>query len=97
PRAACLPFTPLFRSISFGASLQAGEYIDSVRVFAPGNPRPEVIDLHYAGPAPVSVNTRMRLRESQPVFAVATSNQGRRWLAVREDRKSTRLNSSHVK
>lgn len=72
--------------ISFGASLQAGEYIDSVRVFAPGNPRPEVIDLRYAGPAPVSVNTRMRLRESQPVFAVATSNQGRRWLAVRDVR-----------
>ena len=72
--------------IAFSGPLQAGEYIDSVRVFAPNNPRPEVIDLLYTGAAPVNVTTRMRLRESQPVFAVATSNQGRRWLAVRDVR-----------
>lgn len=72
--------------IAFSGPLQVGEYIDSVRVFAPNNPRPEVIDLRYTSATPVSVSTRMRLRESQPVFAVATSNQGRRWLAVRDVR-----------
>ena len=72
--------------IAFSGALRSGEYIDSVRVFAPHNPRPEVIDLLYHGATPVHVSTRMRLRESQPVFAVATSNQGRRWLAVRDVR-----------
>ncbi|HLT04663.1 MAG TPA: thiosulfate oxidation carrier protein SoxY [Pseudomonas sp.] len=72
--------------LSFSGALRPGEYIDSVRVFAPRNPRPEVIELFFHAAAPVNVGTRMRLRESQPVFAVAGSNLGRRWLAVRDVR-----------
>lgn len=72
--------------IAFNGRLQAGEYIESVRVFAPHNPRPEVVDLLYASAAPINVTTRIRLRESQPVYAVATSNLGRNWLAVRDVR-----------
>ena len=74
--------------LNFSGTLQQDEYINALHLLAPGNPRSEVIALQFHSPtaSPAQINTRMRLSQSQTVYLVAKSNQGRSWLASREVR-----------
>ncbi|MCH8499410.1 MAG: thiosulfate oxidation carrier complex protein SoxZ [Marinobacter sp.] len=74
--------------LNFSGQLQQGEYINTLHLLAPGNPRSEVMSLRLQSPqaSPAQINTRMRLSQSQTVYLVAKSNQGRSWLASREVR-----------
>ncbi len=57
--------------------MTADEYIESIRVFATGNPNYEVVDFYMTpmlGRAEVS--SRIRVNESQTLYAVAHSNTG---------------------
>lgn len=62
--------------------MTADEYIESIRVFAPGNPNDEVVDFYLTpllGRAEVS--SRIRVNESQTLYAVAHSNAGEVYVA----------------
>lgn len=74
-------------SVRFGGDLQEGEHIETIRLFAPGNPRPEVADYHLTPLAtPVDITTRVRLSESQQVIALAFTSSGRVFLTTRDVR-----------
>lgn len=74
--------------VNFDTSqLAESEFIRSIRVFSSGNPNAEVIDFHFEAPfSRVELSTRIRLSESQTVFVLAESNQGRQWLNQRDVR-----------
>lgn len=74
-------------SVRFEGDLEDSEYIQTIRLFAPGNPRAEVADYSLSQvTAPVAVTTRVRLSESQQVVALAFTNTGRAFLATRDVR-----------
>ncbi|BEH16152.1 thiosulfate oxidation carrier complex protein SoxZ [Marinobacter shengliensis] len=74
-------------SVSFTGSLEDGEHIEKVRLFAPGNPRPEVADITLSALAsPANIATRIRLSETQQVVALAITNQDRAFLTTRDVR-----------
>lgn len=74
-------------AVKFTGSLEPGEYIHTVRLFAPGNPRPEVADYSLSAHAtPVDIATRVRLSESQQVVALAITSQDRAFIATRDVR-----------
>jgi sulfur-oxidizing protein SoxY len=74
--------------VNFDTSqLTESEFIRSIRVFSSGNPNAEVIDFHFEAPfSRIELSTRIRLSESQKVFVLAESNQGRQWLSQRDVR-----------
>src|SRR5690606_42117583 len=83
PRSTLFPYTTLFRSQRAAVALQRAEKREELRV------RPErlVVDAR-----------RLRVRFAADQFAFAARFRAHlRELALRLDRKSTRLNSSHVK
>lgn len=68
-------------------SLNDGDYVESIHLFATGNPNPEIAVFHFtplSGRAEVS--TRVRLNETQEVVAVARSAEGKVWATSREVR-----------
>lgn len=74
-------------SVKFEGNLEPGEHIQSLRLLAPGNPRPEVADYSLSALAtPVAITTRVRLSESQQVVALAITNQDRAFIATRDVR-----------
>lgn len=74
-------------SVRFEGELQDGEHIDTIRLFAPGNPRPEVADYHLSPLAtPVDITTRIRLSETQQVVALAFTSEDRVFLTTRDVR-----------
>lgn len=74
-------------SVKFEGNLEPGEHIQSLRLFAPGNPRPEVADYRLSALAtPVDIATRVRLSESQQVVALAITSQDRAFVATRDVR-----------
>jgi sulfur-oxidizing protein SoxY len=67
--------------------MTAADHVRSIHLFAAGNPTPEVAEFHLqqaAGRAELS--TRVRLNESQTVYAVALMSDGEVRLAAREVR-----------
>lgn len=74
-------------TVAMETALENGEYLSSIQLFAPGNPRPEVARFDLSPAAnPASIATRIRLSESQQVVAVAMTNTGRAFLATRDVR-----------
>lgn len=74
-------------NVRFDGELGADEHIEKIRVFAPGNPRPEVADYALTPMAtPVDITTRIRLSETQQVVALAFTSAGRAFLTTRDVR-----------
>lgn len=74
-------------SVKFTGHLAADDSLASIRIFATGNPRAEVIDfLFQDASALADISTRIRLNESQTVIALATSRSGKHWVAERDVR-----------
>lgn len=64
-------------SVSVDSPMTEDDYVESVTVFAEGNPAPGVITFHFtpmSGEA--SATTRMRLAKTQSVIAVAKTSKG---------------------
>ena len=73
--------------LSFEGALSADDRLQAIYIFAGANPNPEVIEFHlHSAQALPRVATRIRLNESQTVWAVAISEQGHTWIAQREVR-----------
>lgn len=74
-------------TVAVEAPLDDGDYIESIHLFATGNPNPEIAVFHLT---PLSgtpeISTRVRLNESQDVVAVARSAEGQVWATSREVR-----------
>ena len=63
------------------------DYVESIHLFASGNPNPEIAVFHLTPLAgKPEVSTRVRLNETQQVVAVARSAEGRVWATSREVR-----------
>ncbi|MBX2836826.1 MAG: thiosulfate oxidation carrier protein SoxY [Gammaproteobacteria bacterium] len=64
-------------SVSVDSPMTDSDYVDSVIIFADGNPNPEVVTFNFS---PVSgeakASTRMRLAKTQNVVAVAKLSNG---------------------
>ncbi len=67
-------------SLIVSGTAPAGRRVDSLHVFAEGNPNPEVLHAAF-GPASFApkLATRMRLATSQTVVAVAVMDDGSCW------------------
>lgn len=77
-------------SVHIEHPMTSGNFIESIHVFAPLNPQIEVLDLelsHAVGRAAFS--TRVRINESQTVYAVARTNQGEVYIAATDIRVAT--------
>lgn len=74
-------------SVRFTGNLAADDSLASIRIFATGNPRVEVIDFLFQDASAIAdLSTRIRLNESQAVIALATSRSGRHWVVERDVR-----------
>jgi len=77
-------------SVHIEHPMTSGNFIESIHVFAPLNPQIEVLDLelsHAVGRAAFS--TRVRINESQTVYAVARTNQGDVYIGATDIRVAT--------
>ncbi|SFX73455.1 thiosulfate oxidation carrier protein SoxY [Marinospirillum alkaliphilum] len=74
-------------SVRFTGSLAEGDQLESIRIFATANPNAEIIDfIFHDARSLADLSTRVRLNETQNVIALATSRNGRQWVAEREVR-----------
>jgi len=74
-------------AVRFQGELVAEDQIKTLRVFATGNPNPEIIDFHFQDSRVLpDLATRVRLNESQTVIALAISESGQAWVTEREVR-----------
>lgn len=74
-------------TVSVDADLNDGDYIESIHLFATGNPNPEIAVFHLTPLAgKPEISTRIRLNETQEVVAVARSAEGEVWATSREVR-----------
>lgn len=74
-------------TVGVEADLDDGDYVESIHLFAAGNPNPEVAVFHLTPLAgKPEVSTRVRLNETQQVVAVARSAEGKVWATSREVR-----------
>ncbi len=72
-------------SVSVDSPMTDADHVESVAVFAEGNPNPEVVTFNFtpmSGEA--SATTRMRLAKTQNVVAVAKTSTGKVYLDRRE-------------
>ncbi len=72
-------------SVSVDSPMSDADYVESVAIYAEGNPNPEVITFNFtplSGEA--SATTRMRLAKTQNVVAVAKTSTGEVYLDRRE-------------
>jgi sulfur-oxidizing protein SoxY len=75
-------------SIKVDSPMTADDYVQSVAIYAEGNPNPEVVTFHFtpmSGEA--TATTRMRLAKTQNVVAVAKTSTG----AVYMDKKEVKV------
>jgi sulfur-oxidizing protein SoxY len=75
-------------SVSVESPMTADDYVESVAIYAEGNPSPDVITFNFtpmSGEA--SATTRMRLAKTQNVIAVAKTSTG----AVFMDKKEVKV------
>jgi sulfur-oxidizing protein SoxY len=74
-------------SVRVDGPMTDSSHVHALHVFAPGNPTPEVIEFHFRPRAGLAdVSTRVRLNETQTVWAVALMSDGEVRLAAREVR-----------
>lgn len=74
-------------TVSFDGQLAENDFIERVDLFANANPSPQVATFHFTElTAKPEISTRVRLNETQNVIAIATSHQGKRFVASREVR-----------
>ena len=74
-------------TVGVETSLDDGDYVESIHLFAAGNPNPEVAVFHLTPLAgKPEISTRVRLNETQQVIAVARSAEGKVWATSREVR-----------
>lgn len=72
-------------TLEVDSPMSADDYIESVHVFAEGNPRPEVASFHFTPDCGrASCSTRMRLAKTQNVIAVAEMSNGDVYMAKTE-------------
>jgi sulfur-oxidizing protein SoxY len=72
-------------SVSVESPMTADDYVESVAIFADGNPSPDVITFNFtpmSGEA--SATTRMRLAKTQNVIAVAKTSTGQVFMDKKE-------------
>jgi len=72
-------------SVSVESPMTDDDYVESVVIYADGNPSPDVITFNFtpmSGEA--SATTRMRLAKTQNVFAVAKTNTGKVFMDKKE-------------
>ncbi len=72
-------------SVSVESPMTKDDYIESVAIFAEGNPNPEVVTFNFtprSGEA--AATTRMRLAKTQNVVAVAKTSTGKVYMDKRE-------------
>src|SRR5205807_9583179 len=92
PTSPLFPYTTLFRSLRMRWIFALGAKVAHARDHAGAEHlRPEAIDGHPRGQGMVRVHEPTR----QPETIVGNA-RGQGWKQRREDRKSTRLNSSHL-
>lgn len=64
-------------AVSVDSPMTSDSYVESVAIFADGNPRPEVITFNFTpASGEAFASTRMRLAKTQNVVAVAKMNDG---------------------
>jgi len=64
-------------SISVDSPMTEDSYVESVSIFADGNPNPEVVTFNFTpASGEAFASTRMRLAQTQNVVAVAKMNDG---------------------
>ncbi len=74
-------------TVGVDSAQEDGNYVESIHLFAPDNPNPEIAAFHLtplSGQAQIA--TRIRLNESQRVFAVARMNDGSFRIASKDAR-----------
>lgn len=74
-------------TVKVDSPMRSDQYIESIQIFAQGNPNAEVVDFFMTplvGTAEVS--SRIRINESQTIWAVARSNTGEVWVTSRDVR-----------
>lgn len=72
-------------SVSVESPMTADDYVESVAIYADGNPSPDVITFNFtpmSGEA--SATTRMRLAKTQNVIAVAKTSTGKVFMDKKE-------------
>lgn len=72
-------------SVSVESPMTDDDYIESVAIFADGNPMPDVVTFNFtpmSGQA--TATTRMRLAKTQNVIAVAKTNKGEVFMDKKE-------------
>lgn len=74
-------------TIKVDSPMRTDQYIESIQIFADGNPNAEVVDfLLTPRVGRAEVSTRIRVNESQTIWAVARSNTGEVWVTSRDIR-----------
>jgi len=64
-------------SVSVDSPMTTDTYVESVAIFADGNPHPEVVTFNFTpASGEAFASTRMRLAQTQNVVAVAKMNDG---------------------
>jgi len=64
-------------AVSVDSPMTADSYVESVTIFADGNPNPEVVTFNFTpASGEAYASTRMRLAKTQNVVAVAKMNDG---------------------
>ncbi len=64
-------------SVSVESAMTDGDLVESVTIFAEGNPNPDVVSFYFtAMSGAASATTRMRLAKTQNVIAVAKMADG---------------------
>jgi sulfur-oxidizing protein SoxY len=77
-------------SVRADSPMTDDSYVRSIQLFAARNPSPEVAEFEFSPRAGLAqVTTRVRLNESQTVFAVARTNKNVVYLAARDIRITT--------
>lgn len=74
-------------TVSVDSPMSDADHVESIHLFAPDNPNPRIASFHLtplSGKARIA--TRIRLNESQRVFAIARLNDGSYRLAMQEAR-----------
>ncbi|MEZ5810349.1 MAG: thiosulfate oxidation carrier protein SoxY [Rhizobiaceae bacterium] len=64
-------------SVSVESAMAGGDMVESITLYADGNPNPEVVTFHFTAlSGAAQANTRMRLAKTQNVVAVAKMADG---------------------
>jgi sulfur-oxidizing protein SoxY len=72
-------------SVKVDSAMADGDLVDSVMIFADGNPNPEVATFHFtAMSGAAEATTRMRLAKTQNVIAVAKMADGSVYMDKKE-------------